>query len=310
MFKTEEKTDLNQISLTGLRALVFISLLVSKPCSMDEIKQNLINLKIMDESQKDDILRIDLNTIKSMGCEISRPSPKTDFKYVLTKHPFSLKISKDEIFVLKKVYNQIKSTANIYTLLEYDELFRKIALYMCDEESKEDLLGISIFKHYDIDFIKNLMQDCKYNRELELVYKATTLSNETTKRIVAQKLIYKNEKFYIYGFDLGIKKSTVLNLKRIKSILKRGKNTQNIEIEETKVKFILKNAKPEWLENNEEIIETLETGFLVEGFYHNDFLATQRILSFGSKCTIVEPEDFKINLINKIKEMRKNYERK
>ena len=64
------------------------------------------------------------------------------------------------------------------------------------------------------------------------------------------------------------------------------------------------------LENNEEIIEALETGFLVEGFYHNDFLATQRILSFGSKCTIVEPEDFKINLINKIKEMRKNYERK
>ena len=85
MFKTEEKTDLNQISLTGLRALVFISLLVSKPCSMDEIKQNLINLKIMDENQKDDILRIDLNTIKSMGCEILRCSQKTGYKYVLQK---------------------------------------------------------------------------------------------------------------------------------------------------------------------------------------------------------------------------------
>lgn len=309
MFKTDEKTDLNQISLTGLRALIFIGLLVTKPSSMEEIKQVLIDLKIMDENQKDDILRVDLNTIKSMGCEISRSSKKTGYKYILTKHPFSLKISKDEILALKKAYDQIKRRVNIFTLLEYDNLFRKIAFYICDEESKEALLGISIFKFYDVDFVKDLMQDCKYNRVLELEYKTTAVSKESIKNIVAQKLIYKNEKFYIYGFDLNIKKSIVLNLKRIKTILKRGKNTQNIEIEETKIKFILKNNKPENLESNEEIIEVLENGFLVEGFYHNDFLAAQRVLSFGSNCTVVEPEGFKINVINKIKEMKKVYER-
>ena len=36
-------------------------------------------------------------------------------------------------------------------------------------------------------------------------------------------------------------------------------------------------------------------GFIIEGSYHNEFLATQRVLSFGSNCTVVEPEDFKIN---------------
>lgn len=309
MFKTDENLDLNQISLTGLRALVFIGLLIVKPHSMNEIKQALIDLKIMNENQKEDVLRVDLNTIKLMGCEISRSSQKTGYKYILTKHPFSLKISKEEIFAIKKIYDQLKKKVNLFTLLEYDYLFKKIALHICDEESKEALLGISIFKYYDTNYIKDLMQDCKYNRVLELIYKTTAISKETVKNIVIQKLVYKNEKFYIYGFDLNIKKSVVLNLKRVKTILKRGRNTQNIETEETKVKFILKNIKPEILEQNEEILEVLDNKFLVEGFYHNDFLAAQRVLSFGSNCTVVEPEDFKINVINKIKEMKKVYER-
>lgn len=308
MFKVAEKTDLNQISLTGVRALIMIGLLIVEPRSLADIKNILVGLKIMEEFQPEDILRVDLNTIKSMGCEISRCSPKTNYKYVLTKHPFSLKVSKEEISALKSVYKQIKIKSNISTLLEYDLLFRKIALYICDEESREALLGVSVFKYFDIDFVKDLMQDCKYNRKLELIYKSTSISKETVKNIVAQKIVFKNDKFYLYGFDLGIKRTTVLNLKRIKSILQRSKNNEDFEIEEIKVKFILKDIKTEMLESEEEIIEKIDEGYLVEGFYFNDFLAMQRILSFGSNCTVIEPLEFKRKIINKVKEMRNIYE--
>ena len=90
MFKTADKTELNQISLTGLRALVLIGLLIAKPRSFNEIRRAFIDLKIIDEKTSNDILRIDLNTIKLMGCDISRSSAKTDFRYILTKHPFSI----------------------------------------------------------------------------------------------------------------------------------------------------------------------------------------------------------------------------
>ena len=50
-------------------------------------------MAIIDEKTSNDILRIDLNTIKTMGCDISRSSPKTDHKYVLSKHPFEFKIT-------------------------------------------------------------------------------------------------------------------------------------------------------------------------------------------------------------------------
>ena len=59
---------------------------------------------------------------------------------------------------------------------------------------------------------------------------------------------------------------------------------------------------------NENIVEYFNEGFIVEGFYHNDFLAMQRVLSFGAKCTVLAPDEFKNKVVNKIKEMRKLYE--
>ena len=51
----------------------------------------------------------------------------------------------------------------------------------------------------------------------------------------------------------------------------------------------------------------IENGFIVEGKYYNEFLAAQRILSFGSACTVLEPQDFREKIIQKLKSMRNNY---
>ena len=57
-----------------------------------------------------------------------------------------------------------------------------------------------------------------------------------------------------------------------------------------------------------EYLKTLEKYYVVEGTYHNDFWAMQRVLSLGYKCTVIEPLDFKNSVIEKIKEMRSTYE--
>lgn len=310
MFKTIEKTELNQISLTGIRALVLIGLLIIKPRSLDEIRKEFINMQIMENTHSNDILRIDLNTIKSMGCEISRSSPKTDYKYVLEKHPFAFKISKEEIEILKKVYNSAKSNADLYTLMEYDELFKKIAFHICDEESKEAILGVSVLKYYDIQTVKDLILDSKHKNVLDLVYCKPNTTSDSRKQILAQELVCKNDKIYLYGYDLDKEKSIILNVRRIKSILTRKIHRNTIEPQQTKVKFFVKNLKQEELESNEEIIKLTTDGSIVEGIYHNDFIATQRVLSMGNRCIVLEPQDFKDNVIEKIKEMRKNYEHK
>ncbi len=308
MFKTAERTELSQVSLTGMRALVLMGLLIVKPRSLEEIREEFINLQIMEDSHSDDILRIDLNTIKIMGCEISRACKKTDFKYVLTKHPFSLKIAEEEIEILKKVYNLATQKADLCLILKYDELLRKIAFHICEEESKEALLGVSALRYYDIKMIKDLMVDCKHKTTLDLMYKKPTNLNDVRKLVVAQELVYKNNKIYLYGYDLDKQESIVLNLRRVTSIRARKLEKQNIESNQLKIRFVVKNLLPEELEINEEIVDSSVDGYVVEGAYHNEFIATQRVLSFGPRCIILEPVVFKNEVINKIKEMRKNYE--
>lgn len=308
MAQANEKNILNKISLTGLRALVLIGLLIVKPRSIEEIKQALVDYKVLDEKSSYDILRIDLNTIKLMGCEISRASNKTGYKYVLTKHPFSLKISKDELNILKRVYNKIKQKEDLSTLIAYDELFKKISSYVFDEEIKEQLLGISVLKYYNLDTIKELILDSKQKTTLEILYQKPTSKTQEKRVIIVQKVDIKNDKLYLYCFDTEKQETRTFNLKRIVSILSRKLKKGNIDIKLIKIKFFIKNIDEEDLDYNEKIIETCENGYIVEAEYYSNFLAIQRVLSFGDKCTLLEPQEMKDKIIQKIKEMRKVYD--
>ena len=160
MFKPADKSELNQVSLTGLRGIVLLGLLIEAPRSLKEIREIFTELNIFEPEHSDDILRIDINTLKASGCEITKANAKTGFKYRLLKHPFSLNILKDEINVIKKAYKKIKDSSNIELILKYDELFKKLAEYIDDSEAKETLRGLSVLKTFDTEFIQELIEDC------------------------------------------------------------------------------------------------------------------------------------------------------
>ena len=306
MFKIAEKTELNQISLTGVRGIVLAGLLITAPRSLEEIRKAFIELNIMEDENSDDILRIDLNTLKIMGCEISRASAKTGFKYVLGKHPFAFKITDEELNVLKRAYGQAKTRVDLAGILAYDDLFRKIASRVCDEDKIEALLGISALKHYDIQMIKDLMLDCSQGRTLNLIYKKTA-AGEEKKVVVAQKLVFQSDKVYLYGYDLEKKESIVLLVNKIKSVLSREIEKVNIEPNVVKVCFNIDASALPKLQEGEVVVEEIGNTFVIEGHYHNEFLAVQRILSFGAKCVVTQPAEFKNTIITKLKEMRESY---
>ena len=307
MSNTVRKINSNNISLTGVRALLLIGLLMVKPRSFNEIKEIFIDFKIIDKNSSDDILRIDLNTIKLMGCQISRSSASTNFKYKLIKHPFELKITDQELNILKKVYSLVRAEADLETIIDYHNLFEKIALHICNEQAKEALLGISILKYYKYDLIQELIKDCKLKNIVSLVYKKNNVAKISSREVLAQKIVFKNDKVYLYGHDIEKNTPIILNLRRLKSIISRRKLDKNIDIKETKIKFILKNLKKDDLEINEDVISETNNGYIIEGVYHNDFVAIQRMLSFGARCIVLEPLDFRNIIIEKIKEMRDTY---
>lgn len=76
MFKPADKSELNQVSLTGLRGIVLLGLLIEAPRSLKEIREIFTDLNIFEPEHSDDILRIDINTLKASGCEITKANAK------------------------------------------------------------------------------------------------------------------------------------------------------------------------------------------------------------------------------------------
>lgn len=307
MFVSEEKLDVTQISLTGTRALALIGLLIVAPYSFEEVKKKFIELGLFDEKSSDDILRIDIGTIKTMGCEISRPCASNGYKYVMQKHPFSLVLTLDDVKLLKRAYSKIKDNLSLEILIEYDDLFRKIADFVYEEEIKEALLGISFLKYYDVNEIKELYSDCNSQKIIELVYKNQEIKKESLKKIKAQALVFKNDKIYLHGYDFEKKESTVLLYKRIKKIISKEFDDEILKQKNITITYQLKNVDEKVFWDNEKIVEKKEKNYIVQGSFYNEFLATQRILSFGAKCVVISPLEFRDSIINKLKEMKEVY---
>jgi len=303
------KTDLNQISLTGVRAITLIGLLAVAPRSLEEIRQAFIDLKIMDESHSNDILRIDLNTIKSFGCEISRPCAKTGYKYVLTKHPFTIPVTLEDVKVLKRLFNNMKSSIDITRLFKFNQLLNKIAKYIYEDEIREEFYGLSPLKHYNSEIVNTLINVCEEENTITIMYQKATAKYPKQQEIIAKKLVYKSNKLYLYGYDLNKKVYVTLLVSRIVSIDSKKITNEKCKNNTFNVNFELKDFDADFLTDEEIVIGNNKNSILVEGQYFNEFLAIQRILYFGPKCTVTKPMEFRDKIISKLKEMRKLYEK-
>ena len=111
------------------------------------------------------------------------------------------------------------------------------------------------------------------------------------------------------GYDFGKKDNVSLNIQRIISVQSR-KHTDNQNLETSfNVKFFLKDYDVNSQAEEENILRMDDGGYTIIGRYFNEFVATQRILSFGSNCKVMEPEKFRNKIVDKLKEMRKVYEK-
>ena len=216
-----------------------LGLLIQEPRSLEDIRNAFMEFNIMEGSNSDDILRIDLNTLKMMGCEISRADHRTNNKFVLLNHPFKIDITQEEFNVLKRAFNKIKENADISALIRFDSLFKKISEHLCDNDIKEQFFGLSVLKNYSLDIINELRFACKKKYEIKLIYREPIRKQEVEKEIIADKVALKNDKLYFYGVDKNTKQSIYLNIKRILKILSQKKNNDNITVEPVTIKFFV-----------------------------------------------------------------------
>ena len=307
MFKFNSQCNPRQISLTGVRAIVILALLNIKPCTFEEIKDFLIASNIVTREYSIDTIRIDLNTLKYIGCEISKAIKRTDNKYTLLSHPFQLILSEEEVSTLAKIYKHIYKNLSINRLLEYDILFEKLANAVQDESIKEQLRGISVLKGLDNQLLKEILHYTQKHTKIKISYTAGN-TKEVEYDITIEKLGFRSAKLYMYCFNHSINKRMFLNVSRLKKILCRSIKSDDISSNDTVVEFKLKNYKNHELEEFEQIISTDGDTATVKGSYYTDFIAMQRVLFFGADCVVESPIELKENLVEKLRSMRQQYD--
>ncbi len=297
-----------QISMTGSRALVLLILLITGPKNFQEIKQYIVDCGIVEKEYSIDTIRIDINTLKAVGCEITKATKKTNHKYGLISHPFTLVLTNKEVTILKSVYRKLAKKASPLKLVKFHRIFEKIAKMVKDEDIRQQILGISLLKKSDINLLEELVADeTRYNK-IRIEYNPSSHAEPVEYDFSPEKFEIRSGKLYVFGYNHTLGGRSFLPVSRIKSIIcKMFDRTTSYGLD-TIITFRLNNYKNYSLEENEVVIETKDDAAIIEGHYFNEFIGIQRMLFFASDCTVIKPDEIKQTIINKLKEMREIYE--
>ncbi|MCM1265344.1 MAG: WYL domain-containing protein [Candidatus Gastranaerophilales bacterium] len=298
--------EVKQVSTTGARALLVLIALAEGPKSFNEIRDFLVECGIADRTISIDTIRIDIRTLKAIGCEITRATKKTDNKHVLASHPFTLVVNDTEIKALKEIYLKIAKYCSPQKLLEYHYLLERIASMIKSEKYAESVRGISLLKAVDIKLLENLVNNERTHNIIKIKYQPPN-QKEREYDITLEKLGLRNNKLYVYCYNHTTQKRSFLNVARIKEIICNIFDKNSPRGLDIYVKFKLNSYNEYFLEENETIEEEHGDYAIITGRYFNEFIAVQRMLYFCPDCVILEPENIKIKVLNKLKEMRDIY---
>lgn len=298
----------NLMSFTGFKALILFSLLMESPKSYDEICDYFLNHQHLREKISVDTLRVYITSLKRVGCEVKRERIDKVSKYSIVAHPFELTLTDDQIQSVIKVYKNLIKNVTMSELIMLEKFFDKITRLIKNTKFLEAYRSASAFKETNIELVEALYDCCDKNEQIVISYNSPQ-SGQKEIEIIADKLEYNNNKLYLFGTGFEYMQYGSFLVSRIKEIKEiRTVKTIPINIKELKVGYELKNNEHNLqLDENEKILQTNKDNVIIEITSSNEFLLRQRLLSYGSDCKILYPEEFKKDFISRLEAMKAGY---
>ena len=307
----------NNISKTGYRALFVLFKLLEAPRTREEILQLFSKDQILQNDISKDTVTITINTLKSAGCIISRPSQRTLNRYVLKYHPFNICLSLANIDALQSLRDTVITFQDLYLLIYLNNFYIKIAQLAPDEEAK----NLLIYKHPLIDINYEILNELiiytKIKKQINICYDSPENRYENL-QFVPEYLTFERAKLYVWGYCKKYNEFAYLRVDRIKKLnLLSTENYMKNPVEYNKpiekVIYKLKGYSAlMYSENKEESIISNDNNsdypITICAFVSNKFSFFQKILSYGTDCLIISPESAKSELLEHLKVIKAGYE--
>lgn len=307
-------TNLNsqyKINSTGLRLFLILQFLMQEKYSKSELCE-LINTKYPNININADIVRLDINTLKSAGFDIEIGNKRSDYKYALNWNPLKIKFTKSEIDIINQTKKSIMDLCDWRLIVDLFGIFKKIAKHIEDENTMEEFLNFGYFQDVDFNILNKLKSCCDKQYKVKIVYSGTCgdrIIEAHSYKITHQK---DNNKLYFWCFtDIFENQDLIyLRLDKIKEIVKVTKPKTKKIYEPKMCKYVLnKKLLPYYLPDEiETIIDSNEEYIVIETEILTEFYFIQKILNFGSACVWVENEELREKIIEKLKNIRKIYQ--
>lgn len=296
------------ISITGYRMLFTLKLLLERARSVEEMVDILKENPITSKSVSKDTVRLTIKSLKSIGCEILRPSKTTGFKYVLVSHPFGLNITEKDfelLLMLREKYSLEISYDKVFIL---NDLYPKLFELTNNKKFVEKVEDSKPLGNIDLKILSEFSSKKLQGKKINIEYFSPEYGVENID-IIPEKITYENGKLYLACYIYKYKTVSVLKFERIRKI-----NTIDIIPPQKTDDFFIVQYEVfgnsyltfDVLEN-EKIIKDNKTSMLVEAKVQNEFLFVQRLLLLGMNFKIISPDFFREKLISKIKLIQKGY---
>lgn len=308
-FLTNNVVNWNLMSLTGYRTLVILEALIESPKSNDEINDYLYNNQHIGERFSSDTLRLYINSLRAIGCEITPANKSNNKKYQLISHPFEYDISKSELNAISKIYKSIYDKIDIREIILLENFLEKLTSLIKNETTKKNLSNISMLKHIDRKILDDLIVHCKNNNQITFMYNSPKSGHKEIE-IIADKLSFKSEKLYLWGKNLTHNEYSYFPVERILKISSINilKNKEFSPCIRVIYEIYLQDNDSFMPESYENIIEKTNEKLVIEVNSKNEFCIMQRVLYLGCDCKVIEPFEFKSKLVERLKLMDKFYE--
>lgn len=297
------------MSFTGYKALLLFSLLTEGPKSYEEICEYFFNHPYLREKISIDTLRVYINSLRRIGCEVKRFRGDDKIsRYVITAHPFELKLSDEQIQSVIKIYKSIVKNMDVKELLSMERFFEKIGSYIKNDDFIADIRKISMLRDIDKKLLEDLLDCCDRKEQIVIQYNSPN-SGEKSIELIADKIDSSNGKIYLYGTGFEYMQYGSFLVSRIKKINEiKVEKTIPENLKEFRITYTLE-CSPDKLNpaDNEKIIEKHNNYAVIEMKTSNDFLAKQKLLEYGPICKVLEPESFKNDFIKLLKDMKAGY---
>jgi hypothetical protein len=177
---------MDSLNLIAYRVIKLLTWLQDGPLTVDALNMRYLRDPLTGKKLSADTICLYINTLRKIGCEITRPSRKNGFSYELIYHPFGLFVSETELNALSQIKGLAEEQFSLKEFLALQQLLKNL-LQQCTLPERD----YGIQKLFSINRTIDYESDLPKIQELE-----TWIAEEQLLWITYDSPVKGKERFY------------------------------------------------------------------------------------------------------------------